>query len=677
MLTTPKSDPQHIDFGAAVEHLRLLDPIAPGFVFLATDDSGQKRPAQTRYGSIHDPEMRAWMDGMQHAGFAIHVTVQEMLGHDRKAENLKRIRVVFAEMDQPQAAPWPVDPSFSVNTSPDKWHHYWLVQNMDPLTFRGIMQRMVDSYGSDQGVIDYSRVLRLAGTLHLKGAPYRVGLVLWTGEHYPAQNLVSAFPPVVRAPRVPRVDVGGPILDMQLRQVDEALGLLAQHPDWAVRDVWLQAGMALNSLTEGGERGLQMWIKHSWPGHEGECIKAWGTMTPDKGTTYRTIFALAKPAGWRGSSLDASMPPLAPMPGMAPFLAPAAPPPGAYPGDPAAAARAVAAASWAPQTYVSPAPVPVTGFNGLHTVDDINQMVLAEKRQLVEGLLPAGCFLLIGKPKKGKSWMVLDIALSVATGGQFLGKRCEQGKVLYFALEDNLNRIQDRARQLMARNFITSARALQIATMEAGVEGMDQGFFQRVRATLDADPSYRLIVVDTLSCVRPAKVRDQGLYSYDRAAIDPFTRLCADFPGLTVLIVHHARKADSLDPQDMSSGTTGLTGACDGFYVLADDHENHCMVLYSHGRDAPPVELALKLNIPKWECIGTPEEAGLGETQKRVVDAMKANVYPMRSSDIADAIGESRQNTSNKLTALLKRKIVTKTDKGLYMLVAGGEVMDC
>jgi hypothetical protein len=58
----------------------------------------------------------------------------------------------------------------------------------------------------------------------------------------------------------------------------------------------------------------------------------------------------------------------------------------------------------------------------------------------VEGLTVLG-----GKPKLGKSWWAYDASIAVATGGKAMGAvDCEQGDVLYLALEDNQRRVKDR-----------------------------------------------------------------------------------------------------------------------------------------------------------------------------------------------------------------------------------------
>src|SRR5215210_144378 len=66
-------------------------------------------------------------------------------------------------------------------------------------------------------------------------------------------------------------------------------------------------------------------------------------------------------------------------------------------------------------------------------------------RYVVPGYIAEGCTLLAGRPKLGKSWLMLDVGLAVAAGRICLGETaCEQGDVLYLALEDNERRLQRR-----------------------------------------------------------------------------------------------------------------------------------------------------------------------------------------------------------------------------------------
>jgi RecA-family ATPase len=62
----------------------------------------------------------------------------------------------------------------------------------------------------------------------------------------------------------------------------------------------------------------------------------------------------------------------------------------------------------------------------------------------VPGLLPVGLVMLAGRPKQGKSWLALQMAVAVGTGGKLLGQDVPEGKTLYLALEDSARRIKSR-----------------------------------------------------------------------------------------------------------------------------------------------------------------------------------------------------------------------------------------
>jgi AAA domain len=68
----------------------------------------------------------------------------------------------------------------------------------------------------------------------------------------------------------------------------------------------------------------------------------------------------------------------------------------------------------------------------------------------VPGYIVEGLTLLAGKPKIGKSWMMLHVGIAVACGSFTLEDiHCVKGDVLYAALEDNKRRLQRRLRKLL------------------------------------------------------------------------------------------------------------------------------------------------------------------------------------------------------------------------------------
>src|SRR5438552_1086519 len=88
----------------------------------------------------------------------------------------------------------------------------------------------------------------------------------------------------------------------------------------------------------------------------------------------------------------------------------------------------------------------------LVSAPDLLAAVLPEVRYVIPGLLPEGAALFVGRPKLGKSWLMLALAIAKASGGAALGKvRVDASDVLYVALEDTERRLQDRMRSLLGQ----------------------------------------------------------------------------------------------------------------------------------------------------------------------------------------------------------------------------------
>ncbi len=67
---------------------------------------------------------------------------------------------------------------------------------------------------------------------------------------------------------------------------------------------------------------------------------------------------------------------------------------------------------------------------------------------VVENLIAQGLYILAGAPKVGKSWLSLDICLSIAKEERVLEHDTKYGTSLYLCLEDSFERIQKRLYEL-------------------------------------------------------------------------------------------------------------------------------------------------------------------------------------------------------------------------------------
>lgn len=81
----------------------------------------------------------------------------------------------------------------------------------------------------------------------------------------------------------------------------------------------------------------------------------------------------------------------------------------------------------------------------LHTVsmNELYETVYQSKQPVIEGLLYSGTYLFAGAPKMGKSFFMAQLAYHVSTGQKLWEYEVHQGTVLYLALEDDYQRLQE------------------------------------------------------------------------------------------------------------------------------------------------------------------------------------------------------------------------------------------
>lgn len=210
--------------------------------------------------------------------------------------------------------------------------------------------------------------------------------------------------------------------------------------------------------------------------------------------------------------------------------------------------------------------------NYLHaiTMAELFDTVYQNTEPIVEKLLYPGVYIFAGAPKKGKSYVMLQIAYQICMGEPLWEHPVRQGPCLYLALEDQFSRLQQRLYQMYGTNpsdqLFLAVLAKQIGD---GLEAQIECF---VREHADT----RLVIIDTLQKVRPSKGASRNEYAADYEAVTPLKQL-ADQLNICIMLVHHTRKQDAEDPFDTVSGTNGIHGSVDGTF------------LYRRSRDQTPV----------------------------------------------------------------------------------------
>ncbi|RLD02794.1 MAG: hypothetical protein DRI65_14215 [Chloroflexota bacterium] len=110
---------------------------------------------------------------------------------------VKRCRAVFMDDDIPRDEPredFPLKPSLVVNSSPGKYHYYWLTDTEDKDTWQKVQNGIIAKYDGDNNAKDLTRYLRLPGYNHNKSKEF---MVPWegSGHVYKWDEITAAFPP--------------------------------------------------------------------------------------------------------------------------------------------------------------------------------------------------------------------------------------------------------------------------------------------------------------------------------------------------------------------------------------------------------------------------------------------------------------------------------------------------
>jgi hypothetical protein len=248
------------------------------------------------------------------------------------------------------------------------------------------------------------------------------------------------------------------------------------------------------------------------------------------------------------------------------------------------------------------------------------------ERWLVEELWCARSVGVIGgAPKCAKTWLGLDMALSVATGTPCLGKYAvpEPGPVLVYLAEDSLLVVRERV-EGMARHRGLDLDQVEIYVITVPVLRLDQDR-DRTRLWETATLLWpRLLLLDPL-------VRLHGIdenHAGEVAELLAYIRSLQRELGLSVLLMHHTRKnaADGVAAGQGLRGSGDIHAFGDSNFYLHRTKEH--LILSNEHRAAPasaPVYLELvstdaeTTHLEVIDKLHDAEERGLKE---RVLDLL-------------------------------------------------------
>lgn len=281
-----------------------------------------------------------------------------------------------------------------------------------------------------------------------------------------------------------------------------------------------------------------------------------------------------------------------------------------------------------------------------YTLQEVINLEITQSRWVVPGIIPVGLTLLAGKPKIGKSSLVLNIAIDLATGRKvFDAIQTDAVGVLYLALEDTKQRIRLRSVDILQEDK-PAGDLFTVFPQDRPWPRLNEGGLERLEQWMAEKPETKLIIVDTLQKIRKRQKKAGHFYSEDYEALTPLQELAGKY-NIAVIAVHHTRKTKGEDVFDEISGTTGLTGVADTLAVMSRpiNKVDVDRVLAVRGRDIEDKQLAFKLSSEyRWVLAGDAADFAATTQRQTIMDYLRQAGEPVKRAvlvkDLSDKVGK-------------------------------------
>jgi hypothetical protein len=271
---------------------------------------------------------------------------------------------------------------------------------------------------------------------------------------------------------------------------------------------------------------------------------------------------------------------------------------------------------------------------------------------LLDGLVARGdCVLLAGRPKSGKSWLLLQLAAAIDTGDSFLGRQTKRGGVLFIALEDGERRIHER---LHVRKWKPTASSFSFGLLPL----TDGGLAQLEQAI----SGYAAVFIDTLRAAC-----GPGTDENDNSTMGGIVQSLADIAHrreITFVISHHTRKGEAEDPFELIRGAGAIRGAYDVGVVIQRKPRELEAVLHIEARDIESDDMTIRFDgATGWSYEGNGERIAEIRAGRAVLRALNDLGDDQPTEAVATKLGVSKEAARKQLTSALGRGLVARKDE--------------
>lgn len=432
-------------------------------------DSDKKAIAKKLYGKIKD--LWPQMVEAQANGYGLYIVVNEGGNNEKEITKVRALYIDADALSLPKT--WHQKPDFIVYRDAEHWHAYWCCSNIQSGDFSRNQCQLIGYYRTDPQVHNLSRVMRLAGSLHLKDPqhpkPVTIEILRETWEETrtqqtilsglalggPERNNVATKAALEETDAKENITRAAKLLDDYVARNDVAIE--GQGGDLRT----FQCFCAVQELGISPQKSLEL-IKEHWNPY---CLPPWNDDELQVKSENAQSYAQNETGAWA--------------------VAPAA---------------EVFEEALGKLTLDPSPPAPRSRY---YFEDEDEQDLAPDPVWLVKDLIPDQATILIaGTTGAFKSFIAMDLALAIASGKETFGSIPVRPGPVFYGAHEGRNEIKKARRRAwkLAREVGTKvpffvARAPQVALKEGCEE-----FREEIRARLrQSSTKIGCIVLDTFA----------------------------------------------------------------------------------------------------------------------------------------------------------------------------------
>lgn len=283
-----------------------------------------------------------------------------------------------------------------------------------------------------------------------------------------------------------------------------------------------------------------------------------------------------------------------------------------------------------------------------HYLDDA-YLNAPEPEWLVDKMIPrGGCGFVAGIPKSMKSWLSLDLAVSLATGSSWLQNEGRTANVLYIQEEDPAPLVLNR-HKIIAQSKVppwhteSPTPGNLYMKIYMGYDGTDLAWQSWLRDIVE-EYKIDLVIFDTLATIAPGVDIDSGR-EVKGELLDPIKDV-ARVTDTTMLIVHHMTKSAVSDRAGQNMAGSGQIHAWAdyGFYITNKEEKTGTATISLNHETKYTGTTQMKFTVTgiddgQWDPIVLDGDTGaeMPRKEQNIVTARMREAVP--EPDVTDPLG--------------------------------------